>query len=373
MPAVFILFGLFMLYYAGNIIRWTWLFSRLRCHPAGEEVPFVSVVIPARNEAPHIRQCLLSALKQDYPANRFEVILVNDHSTDETREIAMAISLENPGLRVIDLEEDETIAYKKAALTAAIGIAGGEIILQTDGDCSLGPEWVKTMAAQFSPATGMVSGPVELLHDGSGVQLFQAMETMGLSLMGAGAIAANSPNMSNGANLAYRKKVFEEVGGFVGIDKVASGDDELLMQKIFRAGFEIRFAKCRKAVVRTPAQPDWLSLKAQRLRWVSKARHYANRKVNLVQLIFYIAFWGFPVSLFLSIWNPAYLILYAGLVAVKLIADIFLMYRAAAFFHKLHLLRYLIPFRLAYVPYVLWIGIAGNLVKSYSWKGRKIR
>jgi cellulose synthase/poly-beta-1,6-N-acetylglucosamine synthase-like glycosyltransferase len=364
-----------MLAYAGFVLRSAWHFSRIRCQASlPDPAPFVSVLIPARNEERRIAACLHSVLNQDYPAGRFEVILVNDHSTDATREIALLFSLRYPNLRLLDLDERPSNAYKKAALSLGAAKAQGEILVQTDADCEMGPQWLKRMVAQFGERTALVSGPVRLLYRDAWLERLQALESMGLVALGAGSMAAERPNMCNGANLAYRKSVFEQVGGFEGLKDVASGDDELLLQKVhLLGGYELRFAKCRDAIVYTHSLPSWAELKAQRLRWVSKARNYLDRRVNLVQALSYLAFLSLPLSALLGLLDPRFAVLAAELFLLKVLADCLLMYQAARFFHNLRLLRQILLLQLVYIPYVLWIGIAGNLVKEYAWKGRRVR
>ncbi|MDX1906264.1 MAG: glycosyltransferase [Bacteroidia bacterium] len=362
-----------LLVYAEFVGQSARAFGRLRCGslPA-EPLPFVSLIIPARNEAARIEACLQSALGQDYPADRYEVILVNDHSEDHTAEIARRIAATAPNLRVLDLTAVVN-ASKKAALTQAIAVARGEIILQTDADCTAGPAWVRTMAGQFGQMTGMVSGPVLVTTGAAWLERLQSLELAGLVALGAGAIARNRPNLCNGANLAYRKAVFEEVGGFAGATRVASGDDEFLLQKIHALRrYEIRFAKCPEAIVQTPALPDWPSLKAQRLRWVSKARSYLNRRVNMIQLVSYLGFWTFPVLGALAWTGSGYGWLLALAIGAKLVADYGLMTKACMFLRKKFDWPEWLLLELVYIPYVLWIGLAGNLVKDYVWKGRRV-
>ena len=364
-----------LLFYLGFVLRAAWYFHRIPCNkPQTSFLPFVSVVIPARNEAAYIRQCLLSVLQQDYPSEKFELILVDDHSTDETLQIAQSLQAAYPKLKTLNLSEQDRNAYKKAALSLGIETAKGEIILQTDGDCQAKTNWLRSMLAQFEDDTVLVSGPVHLTYEDHWLPKLQSLEYIGLVCLGAGSLAAGSPNMANGANLAYRKAAFEAVGGFKGVDGVASGDDEFLLHKLHQAyPGRLRFAKCPAAIIRTPAQPDWSSLRRQRLRWVSKARAYQNRWVNVVQLLSYLGFVSFPLTFLYGFWYSWSWGLLGVCFLLKCLTDYVLMRKGAAFFHKLPLLRWLIPLELLYIPYVLWIGIAGNLISSYEWKGRKVK
>ena len=365
-----------LLIYLVFVLRNAWVFAQIpsQSYSAENGFPFVSVIIPARNEEKAIEKCLLSVLNQSWPQDRFEVILINDHSTDRTKEIAIDLTKEYPNLQVIDLLEDNLNSYKKAAIALGIKHSSGEIIMQTDGDCVVTSDWIRSMIACFEPSTAYVSGPVQLDYRSNWFEKLQSLESMGLIVLGAGSIADNRPNMSNGANMAYRRSVFEEIEGFTGIDNVASGDDELLLQKIHKLRkYKLVFAKDRQAIVRTEAVASWKAFKAQRLRWVSKARAYHDKSVNRIQMISWLGFLTFPLLMIFGLVDARYWLAILFLFGLKILADYLLMYQAAKFFHKLHLLPWVLLLQLVYIPYVLWIGIAGNLVKNYNWKGRSVQ
>lgn len=368
-------FSLCMAGYAAFVLRCAWFFYHIPClsPEKAQPLPMVSVIVPARNEAAGIRACLTALCAQHYPRERMEVIAVNDHSSDDTWEIIQAMGGEYPHLRAINLNAHDTVAYKKAALQAGIRAARGEIILQTDADGIAGPAWVATMVAHFTPETGLVAGPVWLDHQGTHLERLQSVEYMGLALIAGGSIQGGRPNMCNGANMGFRKALFEAVGGYAGIDHLASGDDELLMHKVHRSGLaQIRYAKCRKAIVRSRALPNWKALKAQRLRWVSKARHYQHRQVNAAQVQAYLAFLGIPLTFLLSLGRPELLPFPLLLTAVKIGVEGVTMYLAARFFHKLPLLPLAFLYQPLYLAYVLWVGVAGSLTTRYEWKGRTV-
>ena len=361
-----------LLGYLWLVGRAAWYFARIPCR--GQRVPFsppaVSVVIAARNEADNLARCLESVMQQQYPREAFEVILVDDTPEDAPAGIGQVIAQRHPNLRVL---RQTSAAGKKGALAMGIAAARGEWILQTDADCEVGPYWLATMVGALGPDTVLVSGPVSLSSQPQALERLQEVESMGLVALGAGSMAAGHPNMVNGANLAFRKAAFEAVGGYAGIDQVASGDDELLLQKLRQAqAGEMRFVRCREAVVQTATQPDWGSLKAQRLRWVSKVRAYPDRRVNLVQLVSYLGFWAFPLLWGLSWGDPVWLPVLMVALGMKLGIDAWLMYQAGRFFHKLQLWPWVLLLEIVYIPYVLWIGLAGNLVRQYEWKGRKV-
>ena len=363
-----------LLYYGGLVLRAAWYFSCARPALSSSPLPRVSVIVPARNEAASIHQCLVSILCQDYPQELVEVVLVNDHSTDDTADIARQLAREHPRLQVLDLDIGGIYAYKKAAITAGVQHSSGEIIIQTDADCEMGRGWLRSMVHSFEPGVALVSGPVRLRYTQSLFQRMQALEHMGLVALGAGSLLAGRPNMCNGANLAYRRSAFEAVKGFEGVDVIASGDDELLMQKIRKLpGGRLGFCKNRQAIVDTPALTSWAAFKAQRLRWVSKSRYYPNRWVTFSQVMAYLAHAGFVVFGIMAWQQGAYATWWGMAFIAKLLVDASLLCLAAVFFRNLPLLWLLIPMQPLYMLYVLWIGLAGNMRNTYTWKGRTVK
>jgi cellulose synthase/poly-beta-1,6-N-acetylglucosamine synthase-like glycosyltransferase len=361
-----------MLFYAGYLVRMAWHFARLPVHAHRPgPLPRVSVIVPARNEATNVAACIQGLRAQAYPAHLLELILVDDHSEDATLAIAQAEAAQDSRLHILSLASQAGWAYKKAAVAAGIAQAQGDILLTTDADCVAGPDWVASMVACFESEVSMVAGPV-LLTGSSVFAQFQALEFMGLIAVGAGAIGAGSPTMCNGANLAYRKAAFQSVGGFQGIDHIASGDDELLMHKLVAAGHQVRFAKSKAAIVRTPAQADWAGFKAQRIRWVSKSRHYDRKSITTTLVLSYLAMAGLPLMAVAALWWPMGWAFLGAAFALKMLAELAVLAQAASFFDNLRLLCWLPVEQAAHVAYVLWVGIAGNR-KGYQWKGRAVQ
>jgi cellulose synthase/poly-beta-1,6-N-acetylglucosamine synthase-like glycosyltransferase len=367
-------FLLLMLFYAAYLVRMAWHFGRLPLQQrAGVEAnpPSITVIVPARNEAAHVGACVRAILQQNYPPDRLQLIVVNDHSEDATVAEALAAAGQDTRLSIVHLGPQMGTAYKKAAVAAGIAQAQGEWIVTTDADCIPGRDWLQAMSANFGEGVAMVSGPVMLKGEGLFCR-FQALEFMGLIAVGAGAIAAGQPTMCNGANLAYRRRAFEEVGGFAGIDHIASGDDELLMHKMAGAGRTVRFAKSKAAIVQTPAQATWAGFKAQRIRWVSKSTHYKRPGITLTLMLSYLAMTGFPVLAVAGIWEPWLFACLGALLLLKMAGEAAVLFQAAAFFDNLRLLWYFPLEQAAHVAYILWVGLAGNR-KAYTWKGRTVK
>lgn len=359
-------------FYSGYLILKSFQFRQLKEVQPNESYPQLSVIIPARNEEKNLQACLKALSAQSYPLELVEFIVVDDHSEDGTAEIAKRFVEQDERFRYLKLGDVDGIAYKKAALALGIQNASGKIIVTTDADCQSGPDWLKTMVGTFTETTGMVSGPVLLSGDTPFAEM-QALEFLGLITVGAASIQAGNPTMCNGANLAFRKEVFQAVGGYDDIRDIASGDDELLMHKIVATGkWEVKFAKSNAAVVTTPAQPDLNAFARQRRRWVSKSRKYDNKGITAILAVSWLSMWVFPISLILGFFQPLFWLAFICAFVFKMLAEAFVLVEGVRFFGKEKWLKWLPVLVLPHVLYILWAGIAGNL-GGYEWKGRNVK
>lgn len=340
--------------------------------PPLSPVTRVSVLIAARNEAHQIAGTICDILGQDYPAELLELIVVDDHSTDDTAAVVSGFA--EQGVKLIRLMEAKPLnSYKKKAIATAIAVATGDLIVATDADCRMGPLWVRTMVGVYEGSgKQLISGPVIYHAEKNHFERLQTLEFLYLIGLGASAIGNNRPATCNGANLAYSKTVFNEVGGFSGIDHLASGDDELLLHKVAeRYPGGISFCKSEEAVVVTTAKPTLQEFIQQRKRWASKSTKYKNKAVILLGLMI----WSFNVCLLVSgvlcIFYPMLLTMTAGIWLFKLGVEFLFLWPVCRFARRQKLLRYLPLLTVVHVVYMVYIGIAGNAGK-YEWKGRRV-
>ncbi|MFZ9387417.1 MAG: glycosyltransferase [Chitinophagaceae bacterium] len=330
----------------------------------------VSVVIPARNEEHRIGNLLQALSEQDYPAGLYEVIVVDDHSEDRTAEIAARY----PGVRVISLKTEAINSYKKKALETGIAAATGLWIVATDADCVPAESWLKTLAACAKEKNALfIAAPVYMSHDHSVLQVFQSMDFMILQAITGAVVQNNQLTMCNGANIAYRKDVFEEVGGFKGIDDIASGDDMLLMYKIWnRYPDQVVYLRSQQSVVTTNAEPTWIAFFRQRIRWASKAARYTDKRFFPVLLGVYL----FNFSLFslvpAGIWNPDYWKWFGIFWIAKTIVELPLFLSAARFFRAMPATPWFFFLQPLHILYITVSGLFGQFGK-YEWKGRQVK
>lgn len=333
----------------------------------------VSVVIAARNEEDNIQRTIEAILNQNFPKDKLELIIVDDHSTDRTADIVRGYADQN--VRLIQLNVGDALnSYKKYAITKAIEISTGDIIVSTDADCRMGRNWLRTIVSCFEDrGYYMVSSPVIYSEEKTCFEKLQTLEFLYLIGLGAAGIGNQSPTTCNGANLAYRKSLFFELGGFNGIDNLASGDDELFLHKVAEKYVsKIGFCKSREAVVYTDAKPNLKSFISQRKRWASKSTKYKDKKVVALG----VSIWLFNLALIISLLYFFYLLpAVNGLLLIafllKIIVEFVFMIPIVEFANRKSLL-FFIPFlSIIHTVYIVYIGIAGNTGK-YDWKGRKV-
>jgi len=345
----------------------------------------ISVIIPARNEAQNMAACLDSICDQTYPKDLFEVLVVDDHSTDNTA--AIIRSYESRNVKLISLKDfvtDELNSYKKKAIEMAIAQSTGELIVTTDADCIVSPNWLQTIAAfyeQYQPA--FIAAPVFIKHHNKFIEYFQSLDFMTLQGITGASVYKNIHSMCNGANLAYSRKAFETVNGFAGIDNIASGDDMLLMHKIYKQWPDkVMFLKSKEVIVQTAPVPSVKAFFNQRIRWASKADKYDDKRIIIVLLLVYLVnliLLIFPVVILFMLFqgttfNNLFPILaeWCMLLFMKTCAELIFLYPVARFFGKrnmLWLFPLMQPFHILYTVIAGWLGKFG----SYNWKGRNVK
>lgn len=330
----------------------------------------ISVIIPVRNEEKNIGRLLEALKKQTYPERLFEVIVVNDHSTDKTAEIVHQFS----SVKLIQLKEDSINSYKKKAIEKGIMAASGELIVTTDADCIPPANWLQTIAAfkEENNAT-FIAAPVVFSNNNSILQVFQALDFLVLQGITAASVHKKIHSMCNGANLAYEKKTFEAVNGFSGIDTIASGDDMLLMHKVAKQyPHQIYYLKSKEVIVTTSPMNTWRDFFNQRIRWASKAKNYDDKRITAVLLLVFMFNLSFLVLLVAGFWCYYYWLFFAGLWIAKTIIELPFVSSVAGFFNKKPLMKYFFFFQPLHIFYIIFSGLLGQLGR-YEWKGRKVK
>lgn len=324
-----------------------------------------SVLVPFRNEAKNLEALVHALNSQTHP--NFEVVFIDDHSEDSGVEILYEFLATNElKARVISLSDS---SGKKAALKLGIETARHELIVTTDADCLMKPQWLESLIVPFqSKSVQMVLGSVMLV----GKSIWEEIQSIEFSpLIGVTGVMAKAgkPVMANGANLAYRKSAFQAVEGFNNIESSPSGDDELLMNKLQKHfGKAIVFNGSPNALVETAAFERWGQFRNQRIRWASKWK-LAARPMTIFTALVIVLIQLAQVSAYWWLVQNQAVVLFSAVLALKLLSElIFISSVRSHFGHRTYIHYFLLCFIL-YPFYAIYFGIAANF-KNFEWKGR---
>jgi len=362
---LFVTYSIPIIYY-----WWGWKDIPLFIIPEKKFQVKISVIIPARNEEANIGNLLSALQEQTYSKDMFEVIVIDDNSSDRTVDIIKKF----PDTRLIQLRDETVNSFKKKAIETGIGIAKNELIVTTDADCIPPENWLETIAA-FKEEKGSVfiAAPVTFNNNSSLLQIFQSLDFLVLQGITGASVHKKIHPMSNGANLAYEKNIFLEVNGFSGIDNIASGDDMLLMNKITKKYPDrVHYLKSKKAIVTTQPMQSWKEFFSQRTRWASKVFYYKEPKIFFVLLFVYLFNFSFLFLLAAGFVDHRYWIWLVAMWVAKTIIEFPLVRSVAVFFNRESLLKYFFFFQPLHIFYTLIAGLLGQTGK-YEWKGRKVK
>lgn len=374
---LYIISGMLIILYVFHLERNRYYFIKNKKTVFSENIEQekISVIIAIRNESKNLHQLLEALRKQYYPKALYEVFIIDDHSEDQSVKIVEDYISMYPSfhLKLFRMEKGKYISPKQEALRMGLNKASGAIIATTDGDCVMNRNWLLEINKNFNNDKCMLLMGAVLFHkEKSLFEKFQSLEFLSIMGMTAGAAYQQKASMCNGANLAYRKTLFENEGLYRDAT-LASGDDIFLLFKVknkFPDG--VFFSASKDHVVYTKALSSIKDFIQQRKRWASKTRVYRDFDAlysgGLTVLINFL----FVILSFLSPLAAKYLILFLLIAFVKGLVDYRLTAELAKHFDKKILLRYFIPEFLVYAYYVILVAIL-SLQKSYYWKGRKLQ
>lgn len=320
--------------------------------PVKKADTFVSVIIPCRNEEKSLPALLDCISRQDYDPSKFEVIVVNDNSSDNTATVALAYRGIN-NIRVIS----NSGKGKKRAIREGVGIAEGELIITCDADCIFSAGWISTIASFYEKKkTGLIIAPVKISRSNF-APWFQKLEFLSLQGITAGAAINNNPVMCNGANLAFRKECYNKYSSHL-IDKLVSGDDMFLLQNIKRnKEYDISWLESKETIASTEGSTTWKSFLAQRARWISKAGSYNDSSTTLLSMVTLLAV-ILQISLFcMTLFDIIFLKAFLAALIIKSIPDYLILNNTTKRYGEEQLMRWFIPCQLVYPFYVLSVAV----------------
>lgn len=333
-----------------------------------------SVVIAARNEEHNIRSCLRSVFSQNIPCSNYEVIVVNDRSDDRTSEILAELKSEYRNLKVLEITETVPgISPKKNAVSKGIAASSNELVVFTDADCIVPSGWLSCIGRHFDSETGLVQGITAYRFIPGMNKLFfglQAIDFLSHGVVAAAAIGADLPINSNANNFAFRRKTFEEIGGYGSkASRVVSGDDDLLLQRVWKSSkWKVAFMADPAGTVETNPTPTVSAAFEQRKRWGSKTVHYCAPQVALLSSVF-LFYLSIALSFAGTLFDRSSLPLFISLLLVKMAGETALLVPGTRIFRK-EQLRPFIPLasfiQLPMVIAAVLLGVFGR----FGWKGQ---
>jgi cellulose synthase/poly-beta-1,6-N-acetylglucosamine synthase-like glycosyltransferase len=361
------------MYYVYFITRIRMGLISLRPATSARTQPIVTVIVAARDEDKSIGQCLQSLVHQTYPVNKYEIIIVDDGSSDTTPSIVRSFSERYSNVHLLSLPTgtERGIGRKPLAIATGISKMAGEIILTTDADCIAPPRWIEIMVNHFEDNVAFVAGPVSEQASSNFFSQLEQLEFLGLITTAAGLIGSGMPIICNGANLAYRKNAFVAVGGFG--DNGSFNDDESLMNRMVQRNIgRIVFAPESDAVITTKSSNTMASFLRQRIRWANKRGRYEDKSILFTLVSLYLFFLSVALTMLLIPLEHQLLLPVILVFGGKAIVDYFALYSGARLFlQRVPIFHFLIA-ELLHVPYIV-IAAAIGQISSLQWKGRTVR
>ena len=338
------------------------------------DLPYFSIVIISRDE-PQLKTCVQSIYNGSYPKERYEIIIVDDHS--EIGALQDVIDLNIPIVGILNLCEydipDYIVAFKKFGQQLAITEAKYDWIVSTDGDCICPPDWL-IIIAQYSKDNSLLTGPIKITGPSNLLIRLQQFDAVGTMIGTNYGINKGYWYSANGANMAFQKKLYLNYNKQVKDNRHASGDDIFLIQYAASANVPIAFMNNEQGIVRTEGERAWSDFYNQRIRWATKSSAYKDRGMQF--LIYGIGLHNVSLALMVIVglitWDEDLLIVSLLAFAAKCIIEYWLFSRTAKFFTLQYKLSEGFILTGLHLLYFLVIGITSIFVSKYKWKGRVV-
>ncbi len=332
-----------------------------------------TIIIPFRNEANNISELALSLMALNYSKTDYEVLWVNDASTDNSIPLLTEFLIKNAHWKLIENNRLSN-SPKKDAIQTAIMQSNYSYIITTDADCILPINWLNAFNSFINNNKGvkMIAAPVSYATNVTFLHEFQRIDFLSLIGTTIGSFGLNKPFMCNGANLCYSKKAFFEVEGFDNNNNIASGDDVFLLEKINnRYPNQVKYLKSKLALVITKPVNSFKSLTQQRIRWASKSvatKSVFGKLVGIIVLLMnlLVVFSCFVIKNWQIDINHSYLLL---AFISKITIDYILINKTVQFTNQKMSLKYYLFSSLLYPFFVTHVVIKSLITKVY-WKGR---
>lgn len=331
-----------------------------------------SIVIPFRSEGENLPKLLKSIAGINYPTNLFEILLIDDYSTDNSVKIIEKFKANNSTTNIYILKNKNIEGSpKKNAITTAIKHSKFNWIITTDADCLVPENWLQCFNSFIAIKKSVfIAAPVKYISENLFLHKFQQLNFISLIGSTIGAFGLKKPILCNGANLCYLKSAFIEVNGFEGNNNIASGDDVFLLEKMLKKYPEkVHYLKSKNAIVITKPEKTWGHFFNQQLRWAGKSGSYSNNFTKLVGVIVFIENLAIVSLIFASFYSSVYLPILAVIIISKFSVDTILIFKTKKSLSIKNSLYFYLISSIFYPFFIVIISLT-SLLKGYTWKGR---
>ena len=326
----------------------------------------VSVVISARNEYINLKKNLPIILEQDYPD--FEVVVVNDSSTDDSNDLLEDFSKKYDNLKVVELKENlNFFSGKKFPLSLGIKSAKNELIILTDADCRpKSSKWICLIEANFSNNKKIILAYGGYEKRKGLLNKIIRFDTIQIAIQYFSFALIGKPYMGVGRNLAYSKSLFYKNKGFISHYKINSGDDDLFINSVAdkqNTSVEFRPESHTTSVPETSFS-RWMK---QKRRHLLTGKYYKMKfKIllggfSLSQGLFYLTF----IFLLANLYN---IIIVLSVYLVRLLSQLFIMKKSFNQLEEKGLIWFSPIFEIFFMLMIPFFSFTNIFIKQKKWK-----
>lgn len=340
---------------------------KVRSYKESDSYPPVSVIICAHNEEENLKQFLPDILNQDYP--NFEVIVVNDYSTDETKWILEDFKQQYAHLYVVDIKEHIQLKNsKKFALTLGIKAAKNEIMVMTDADCQpQSNQWLKEMSGAYQEGKEIVLGYSPYFKQTGFLNKLIRFETAHTAMSYLSYALKRNAYMGVGRNLSYLKSLFFKGKGFNAHMHIKSGDDDLFVNHN-ATKLNVNVAIHPDAHVYSNPKETWKSYYKQKARHAGASVLYKNSHKRMLGTQLISAFLFYAMLIICIACYPSLWYIGVGIFVFRYLCQLIVF---SSIYKKLavkDLLPWLLILDVFYYFYICLNGLFNRKKKQQSWK-----
>lgn len=232
-----------------------------------------SIIIAAKNEEHNLPALFKSLNELNYPKENYEIIFVNDQSTDNTNNVIENFIKNNPNARLLDSHGKKYLG-KKGALDIGISHAKNEFIIITDGDCEPEPNWLNAFAVKFTDGNDFLFGIAPYIQSDSFVNKIACFENLRTQILTFTSAKIGLPFSAAARSFGFRKTSFMKIGGYENTTETLSGDDDLLLREAIKNKMEINTVEKPSAYVFSRTSENWKDYLNQKARHLSTSNYY---------------------------------------------------------------------------------------------------